>query len=67
MPGQTTDKTSTDKHGHVKPGRLPVSEILFDRPGAPSPFGEDVIFPVPSDRLAYEPPESPEPEKTEQY
>jgi succinate dehydrogenase / fumarate reductase iron-sulfur subunit len=66
MPGQT-DKTSTDKHGRVKPGHLPVSEILFDRPGAPSPFGEDVVFPVPSDQLAYRPPESPEPEETEQY
>jgi hypothetical protein len=67
MPGQTSDKTSTDKHGRVKPGHLPVSEILFDRPGAPSPFGEDVVFPVPSDQLAYEPPDSSTVEKTEQY
>jgi hypothetical protein len=67
MPGQTTDKTPTDKHGHVKPGHLPVSEILFDRPGAPSPFGEDVTFPLPVDRILYRPPSSDVAEKTEQY
>ena len=35
----------------VKPGRLPISEFLFDRAGAASPFGEDVSFPLPVDDL----------------
>jgi succinate dehydrogenase / fumarate reductase, iron-sulfur subunit len=33
--------------------RLPVSEVAFDRPGSPSPFGEDVTFPLPAERLHY--------------
>ena len=27
-------------------GRMPVSEITFDRPGAPSPFGDNLEFPL---------------------
>jgi len=42
----------------VKPGRLPVSEFAFDRAGAASPFGDDITFPVPADRLTYEHPEA---------
>ena len=41
----------------VKPGRMPVSEFAFDRAGAGSPFGDDIEFPVPVDRLTYEHPE----------
>ncbi|HEX8626976.1 MAG TPA: hypothetical protein VF755_02255 [Catenuloplanes sp.] len=37
----------------VKPGRLPVSELAFDRPAAPSPFGDDVEFPLPVEELRY--------------
>ncbi len=37
----------------VKPGRLAVSETSFDKAGAPSPFGEDVRFPLPVDRLSF--------------
>ena len=40
----------------VKPGRLPVSEFTADRAGAASPFGDDVTFPVPPERLTYEHP-----------
>ena len=40
----------------VKPGRMPVSEFAFDRAGAGSPFGDDITFPVPADRLTYEHP-----------
>jgi succinate dehydrogenase / fumarate reductase iron-sulfur subunit len=29
-------------------GRMPLSEITFDRPGAASPFGDNVNFPLPS-------------------
>jgi hypothetical protein len=54
----------------VKPGWLPVSEFAFDRPGAASPFGDDVTFPVPVDRLTYEHPQSiklPEPPSREHH
>jgi succinate dehydrogenase / fumarate reductase, iron-sulfur subunit len=42
----------------VQIGRLPVSEFAFDRAGAASPFGDDITFPVPPERLTYEHPES---------
>ena len=38
-------------------GKLPLSETRIDRPGAASPFGDDVTFPVPTDRLTYQHPE----------
>jgi hypothetical protein len=37
----------------VKPGRLPVSEFALDRPAASSPFGDDLHFPLPLERLTY--------------
>jgi hypothetical protein len=37
----------------VKAGRLPVSELAADRPGGPSPVGDDVVFPLPVDELRY--------------
>lgn len=37
----------------VKDGHLPVSEFLFGRQGPASPFGEDMTFPLPVDRLPY--------------
>lgn len=44
--------------GHiVKDGYLPVSEFLFDRSGAGSPYGEEVEFPLPTEALAYQHPE----------
>ncbi|WP_030440690.1 hypothetical protein [Actinoplanes subtropicus] len=30
-----------------------VSELLSDRVGAPSPFGDDQVFPLPVERLTY--------------
>lgn len=41
----------------VKAGRMPVSEFAFDRAGAGSPFGDDITFPVPAERLSYEHPD----------
>ncbi|MEU4566858.1 succinate dehydrogenase/fumarate reductase iron-sulfur subunit [Micromonospora sp. NPDC023956] len=38
-------------------GRLPLSELTFDRPAAPSPFGDDVTFPLPAEHLNYAHPE----------
>jgi succinate dehydrogenase / fumarate reductase, iron-sulfur subunit len=37
-------------------GRLPVSEVLFDRAGAASPFGDNITFPLPPENLPYEHP-----------
>ncbi|HWH00814.1 MAG TPA: succinate dehydrogenase/fumarate reductase iron-sulfur subunit [Pilimelia sp.] len=34
-------------------GRLPMTELTADRAGAQSPFGDDVTFPVPAERLNY--------------
>jgi len=63
-----SDMTTQPKHSRttepksraklVAPGRLPVSEFAIDRAGAASPFGDDITFPVPADRLTYEHPES---------
>jgi succinate dehydrogenase / fumarate reductase iron-sulfur subunit len=37
----------------VPHGRLPVTEFAFDRPGAASPFGDDVHLPLPLDMISY--------------
>ncbi len=34
---------------------MAVSELVADRPAAPSPFGDDQTFPLPVDRLSYIP------------
>jgi len=40
--------------GYVVPdGRLPLTEFLFDRAGAASPFGDDLRFPLPVSQLSY--------------
>jgi succinate dehydrogenase / fumarate reductase iron-sulfur subunit len=38
-------------------GKLPISEVAFDRAGGPSPFGDDVQFPLPTEGLNYAHPE----------
>ncbi|SDX99007.1 succinate dehydrogenase / fumarate reductase iron-sulfur subunit [Micromonospora pattaloongensis] len=40
-------------------GMLAVSEFAFDRPAAPSPFGDDVRFPMPPNQLNYSHPDQP--------
>jgi succinate dehydrogenase / fumarate reductase iron-sulfur subunit len=37
-------------------GRLPLTEVTFDRAGAGSPFGDDVTFPLATDALTYQHP-----------
>jgi succinate dehydrogenase / fumarate reductase iron-sulfur subunit len=37
----------------VPDGHLPVTELLSDRPAAPSPFGDDLTFPLPVSDLVY--------------
>ena len=39
--------------------RLPVTEVTFSMAGAASPFGDDLEFPLPVDRLLYEQPPAP--------
>ena len=34
-------------------GKLPLTELTFDRPAAPSPFGDDVKFPLPVENLNF--------------
>ena len=41
----------------VRPRRLPVSEFAFSLAGAASPFGDDLPFPLPAERLTYTHPE----------
>jgi succinate dehydrogenase iron-sulfur subunit len=38
-------------------GRLPLREATFDKPGAASPFGEDVSFPLPTTNYQHPPEE----------
>jgi succinate dehydrogenase / fumarate reductase iron-sulfur subunit len=38
-------------------GKLPLNEVLFDRAGAGSPFGDDLTFPVPPEELTYHHPD----------
>jgi hypothetical protein len=42
---------ATDKTGNVE--RLPVTELIAERAGPLSPFGEDVEFPLPLDKVTY--------------
>jgi succinate dehydrogenase / fumarate reductase iron-sulfur subunit len=34
-------------------GKLELTELTFDKPAAPSPFGDDKQFPLPTDQIAY--------------
>jgi hypothetical protein len=45
-PGPQAAATGADGH-------LPLSELAFERAAAPSPFGEDVTFPLPVEQLNY--------------
>jgi len=37
----------------VEGDHLPLTELLFDRAGAASPFGDDLVFPLPVSELTY--------------
>jgi hypothetical protein len=39
----------------VAKGHLAVSELVSDRAAAPSPFGDDQTFPLPTTRVTYVP------------
>ncbi|MFG2058204.1 succinate dehydrogenase/fumarate reductase iron-sulfur subunit [Micromonospora sp. NPDC048930] len=42
-------------------GKLPLTELTFDRAAAPSPFGDDVAFPLPPEHLNFAHPQQDEP------
>jgi hypothetical protein len=44
--GGEKDRSSAKDH-------FEVSELISDRPAAPSPFGDDQTFPLPVERLTY--------------
>jgi hypothetical protein len=50
--GEPTERVAV-RSRTVQAGRLPVSELAYDRPGGPSPFGDDVEFPLPVGELRY--------------
>jgi hypothetical protein len=56
-PNRDSQRPQKSRAKIVKPGRLPVSEFAADRAGASSPFGDDISFPVPAERLSYDHPE----------
>ena len=58
-PGVTWHQPSAEgQHAALdSSGRMPVTEITFDRPGAASPFGEDVAFPLPTQNITYQHPD----------
>ena len=56
QPRHSEQSVPKSKAKIVPPGRMPLSEFLFDRAGAPSPFGDDVTFPLPVESLTYEHP-----------
>ena len=42
-------------------GKLPLTELTFNRAAAPSPFGDDVTFPLPPEHLNFAHPQQDEP------
>jgi hypothetical protein len=55
MPGTEVSVGETSRARAPKEGHLAVSEIAFDKPAAPSPFGDDQTFPLPVEDLTYTP------------
>ena len=51
-----TEQPAPSDRTAVREGHLPVSEFAAERPGPLSPFGEDVEFPLPPDKVNYEHP-----------
>ena len=48
-----TEQPEPSARAAVPEGRLPVSEFAAEMQGGLSPFGEDVEFPLPMDKVAY--------------
>ncbi len=48
-----SDRESHERSTVVPDGRLPISEFAAEVQGGLSPFGEDLEFPLPTDRISY--------------
>jgi succinate dehydrogenase / fumarate reductase iron-sulfur subunit len=48
-----TEQAAPSDRSIVREGRLPISELAAEMQGGLSPFGEDVEFPLPTDRISY--------------
>ena len=46
-------EVSGSRERAARPDHLPVTELISERPGPLSPFGEDVEFPLPADKVSY--------------
>jgi succinate dehydrogenase / fumarate reductase iron-sulfur subunit len=57
-PVRDPERAAGGRHARAEE-RLPVTEVTFSMAGAASPFGDDVDFPLPVDRLLYEQPPAP--------
>ncbi|GIF05345.1 hypothetical protein [Actinoplanes siamensis] len=54
LPGTDVSKTrGGSARGVDMKGQIHVSELISDRAAAPSPFGDDQIFPLPVESLRY--------------
>jgi hypothetical protein len=51
----TTPRRSDALEKAAAKGYLAVSEMVADRAAAPSPFGDDQTFPLPTNRVTYVP------------
>ena len=49
----TEDAARRERSEVVPAGHLPVSEFAAEVQGGLSPFGEDIEFPLPPDKVAY--------------
>jgi hypothetical protein len=54
-PGKPATAAAADRKPAAGQGHLAVSELVSDRAAAPSPFGDDQVFPLPVERLNYIP------------
>jgi succinate dehydrogenase / fumarate reductase iron-sulfur subunit len=52
-----TEQDAPRQRSAVPDGHLPVSEFAAEVQGGLSPFGEDLEFPLPLDKVAYRHPE----------
>ena len=60
MPGTNIPESDErEARGVDMKGQFHVSELISDRAAAPSPFGDDQIFPLPVERLTYTPTTTP--------
>lgn len=48
-----TEESGARERPSTREGHLPISEFAAEVQGGLSPFGEDVEFPLPADKVAY--------------